>query len=62
MALFRGIGEAFIIEKKDGLLDRSQIAGVSGYEIMVAQLLTQCIVLVGQTASTLIFVLLVKSV
>ena len=38
------------------------VAGVSGYEIMIAQVLTQFVVLIGQVATTLIFTLAVFSV
>ena len=38
------------------------VAGVSGYEILIAQVFTQFIVLVGQVAATLVFTLVVFSV
>lgn len=52
-------GEAFIAEKQDGLLDRSWVAGVLPSEIMFSHIATQFLVLLGQTAITLIFILLV---
>jgi type IV secretory pathway TrbD component len=44
------------------LFYRSMVAGVSGYEIMLAQVLTQFVVLIGQVATTLIFTLVVFQV
>ena len=52
-------GEAFIQERKDGLLHRSWVAGVSPFEIVFAQIATQIFVLVGQTAVALLMTLVV---
>jgi len=52
-------GEAFIAEKQDGLLDRSWVAGVLPFEVMLSHILTQFFVLIGQTTITLIFIFLV---
>ena len=57
---FSGLtGEAFIQERKDGLLHRSWVAGVSPFEIVFAQIATQIFVLVGQTAVALLMTLVV---
>ena len=50
-------GQTFITEKRDGLLDRSRVAGVLSPEILVAAVITQFIVLIGQTIITLVFIL-----
>ena len=52
-------GEAFIQERKDGLLHRSWVAGVSPFEIVFAQIATQIFVLIGQTAVALLMTLVV---
>jgi len=52
-------GEAFIQERKDGLLHRSWVAGVSPFEIVFAQISTQIFVLIGQTFVALLMTLLV---
>jgi len=52
-------GEAYITEKMDGLMDRSWVAGVLGIEVMMSHILTQFLVLLGQTAITLIFIFMV---
>ena len=58
--LFKGLtGEAFIQERKDGLLHRSWVAGVLPAEIVFAQIATQIFVLVGQTAVALLMTLVV---
>eukprot|EP00095_Tigriopus_kingsejongensis_P001800 maker-scaffold10_size831480-snap-gene-0.20 protein:Tk01800 transcript:maker-scaffold10_size831480-snap-gene-0.20-mRNA-1 annotation:"ABC transporter " len=55
-------GDAFITERRDGLLDRSWIAGVLPSEILISHIFTQFLVLVGQTTITLIFIFLVFQV
>ncbi len=55
-------GEMFITEKRDGLLDRSWIAGVLPSEMLIAHVLTQFATIAGQTAMTLVFILLVFEV
>nr|QST15012.1 ABCH-like protein [Diaphanosoma celebensis] len=52
----------FINERKQGLLDRSLVAGVTTTEIMVAHLVNQFTVLCGQTALVFIFMLLVFAI
>ncbi|XP_037919474.1 ABC transporter G family member 23 isoform X2 [Hermetia illucens] len=51
-----------IIERTEGLLDRSWVAGVSPGEILFSHVVTQFIVMCGQTALVLIFMLLVFGV
>ena len=51
--------KVFITEKRDGLLDRSWIAGVLPSEVLFSHVVTQFIVLCGQVAITLVFILLV---
>ena len=52
-------GEAFITERSTGLLERSRVAGVRPSEILASHIMTQCGVMVIQTAITLAFILLV---
>ena len=40
-------------------MDRSWVAGVLGIEVMMSHILTQFLVLLGQTAITLIFIFMV---
>merc|ERR1712071_208702 len=49
----------FINERKQGLLDRSLVAGVTTTEIMIAHLVNQFTVLMGQTALVFVFMILV---
>lgn len=49
----------FINERKQGLLDRSLVAGVTTTEIMIAHLVNQFTVLMGQTALVFLFMILV---
>ncbi|XP_011307965.1 ABC transporter G family member 20 isoform X1 [Fopius arisanus] len=53
---------ALIIERMEGLLDRSWVAGVSPGEILFSHVITQFIVMCGQTALVLIFMMLVFGV
>ncbi|KAK2586136.1 hypothetical protein KPH14_001409 [Odynerus spinipes] len=50
---------ALIIERMEGLLDRSWVAGVSPGEILFSHVVTQFVVMCGQTALVLIFMILV---
>ena len=52
-------GEAFIMERSSGLLDRSWIAGVRPSEILLSHILVQFCVMMVQTAVTLTTILLV---
>ncbi|XP_053995449.1 ABC transporter G family member 20 isoform X1 [Hylaeus anthracinus] len=51
-----------IIERMEGLLDRSWVAGVSPGEVLFSHVITQFVVMCGQTALVLIFMILVFSV
>ncbi|KAK7792210.1 hypothetical protein R5R35_000492 [Gryllus longicercus] len=53
---------ALIIERMEGLLDRSWVAGVTPFEILFSHVLTQFCVMCGQTALVLIFMILVFGV
>ncbi|CAL1673500.1 unnamed protein product [Lasius platythorax] len=53
---------ALIIERMEGLLDRSWVAGVSPGEILFSHVVTQFVVMCGQTALVLIFMILVFNV
>lgn len=53
---------ALINERTEGLLDRSWVAGVSAGEILSSHVITQFIVMCGQTALVLIFMILVFGV
>ncbi|EFN72463.1 ABC transporter G family member 20 [Camponotus floridanus] len=53
---------ALIIERMEGLLDRSWVAGVSPGEILFSHVVTQFVVMCGQTALVLIFMILVFDV
>ncbi|XP_063389305.1 ABC transporter G family member 23 [Cydia fagiglandana] len=53
---------ALIVERMEGLLDRSWVAGVSPGEILFSHVVTQFVVMVGQTALVLIFMILVFGV
>nr|QBM06390.1 ATP-binding cassette sub-family H-like protein 2 [Daphnia magna] len=56
LALTTGV---FLTERKSGLFDRSLVAGVQMTEYMVAHLVNQLIVLVGQTFFVYLFALIV---
>lgn len=51
-----------IIERMEGLLDRSWVAGVTPFEILFSHVITQFVVMCGQTALVLIFMILVFGV
>ncbi|CAH0763232.1 unnamed protein product [Diatraea saccharalis] len=53
---------ALIVERMEGLLDRSWVAGVSPGEILFSHVVTQFVVMCGQTALVLIFMILVFGV
>ncbi|XP_036143267.1 ABC transporter G family member 20 isoform X1 [Monomorium pharaonis] len=53
---------ALIIERMEGLLDRSWVAGVAPGEILFSHVVTQFVVMCGQTALVLIFMILVFGV
>ncbi|XP_030371527.1 ABC transporter G family member 23 isoform X2 [Scaptodrosophila lebanonensis] len=53
---------ALIIERTEGLLDRSWVAGVSPGEILFSHVITQFVVMCGQTALVLVFMLVVFGV
>ena len=53
---------ALIIERMEGLLDRSWVAGVTPAEILFSHVVTQFVVMCGQTALVLIFMILVFGV
>lgn len=46
---------AFVMERKEGLLERSLVAGVSSYEFLFSHVLTQLLVLCVQIALLLVF-------
>ena len=50
---------AFVMERKEGLLERSLVAGVTSYEFLLSHVLTQLCVLVVQVILLLIFTFLV---
>lgn len=50
---------SFVIERKEGLLDRSWVAGVQSSEVMLAFLATQMVVMLVQIALILVFMFLV---
>ncbi|XP_055389229.1 ABC transporter G family member 23 isoform X2 [Condylostylus longicornis] len=53
---------ALIIERTEGMLDRSWVAGVTPGEILFSHVVTQFVVMCGQTALVLIFMLVVFEV
>ncbi|XP_003246532.1 ABC transporter G family member 20 isoform X2 [Acyrthosiphon pisum] len=53
---------ALIIERTEGLLDRSWVAGVTPLEILFSHVITQFVVMCGQTALVLIFMIIVFGV
>jgi len=50
---------AFVMERKEGLLERSLVAGVTSFEFLLSHVLTQLLVLVVQIFLLLIFTFLV---
>jgi len=55
-------GEAFIMERSGGLLERSWVAGVTPIEILASHILVQFCVMIVQTAITLAFILYVFNI
>ena len=55
-------GEAFIMERSGGLLERSWVAGVTPGEILASHILVQFCVMIVQTAITLSFILYVFNI
>lgn len=53
---------ALIIERTEGLLDRSWVAGVTPFEILLSHVVTQFVVMCGQTALVLLFMIVVFGV
>lgn len=53
---------ALIIERTEGLLDRSWVAGVTPFEILFSHVVTQFVVMCGQTALVLVFMIVVFGV
>lgn len=53
---------SFIIERKEGLLDRSWVAGVTATEVMLAHVIAQFVVMTFQVALVLIFMIYVFEV
>lgn len=50
---------AFILERRDGLFERSLVAGVDTFQILIAHALTQIIVMIVQILLVLVFTFLV---
>ncbi|KZC14992.1 ABC transporter G family member 23 [Dufourea novaeangliae] len=46
---------AMLLERNEGLLERSLVSGLTGTEILFAQVITQFVVMIGQTVMVLIF-------
>lgn len=53
---------ALIVERTEGMLDRSWVAGVSSVEVLMSHVVTQFVVMVGQTILVLLFMLVVYDV
>lgn len=53
---------ALIVERTEGLLDRSWVAGVTPVEVLMSHVVTQFVVMVGQTILVLLFMLVVYDV
>ncbi|XKL61964.1 hypothetical protein PGB90_001797 [Kerria lacca] len=53
---------ALIVERTEGLLDRSWVAGVTPFEVLFSHVITQFVVMCGQTALVLIFMIVVFQV
>lgn len=47
---------AMLLERNEGLLERSLVSGITGTEILFGQVVTQFTVMIGQTVMMLIFV------
>lgn len=44
-----------LLERNEGILERSLVNGINGLELLSAHVITQCIVMLGQAAMVLIF-------
>ena len=53
---------AFVLERKEGLLDRSWVAGVTATEVMVSHVVCQFVVMLAQVCLVLIFMIYVFEV
>ena len=53
---------SFVLEKKEGLLDRGIVAGVGYIEVMISHMCTQFLILAVQVGLLLVFALLVFKV
>jgi len=53
---------SFILERKEGLLERSWVAGVTATEVMFAHVVAQCAVMIVQVALVLVFMIYVFGV
>ena len=53
---------SFILERKEGLLERSWVAGVTATEVMFAHVVAQCAVMIVQVALVLVFMIFVFGV
>ncbi|XP_011305876.1 ABC transporter G family member 23 [Fopius arisanus] len=47
---------AMLLERNEGLLERSLVSGITGTEILFGQVVTQFVVMIGQTVMMLVFV------
>ncbi|PIK48583.1 putative ABC transporter G family member 23-like isoform X2, partial [Apostichopus japonicus] len=52
----------FVTERKEGLLDRSWVAGVTPSEVLIAHVCTQCLIMLVQMTSVIIFIFVVFKV
>lgn len=55
-------GSAFITEKKEGMMDRSLVAGVTTAEVITAHMITHYVIMVGQTVLVFVFMVIVFEV
>lgn len=53
---------AFVLERKEGLLDRSWVAGVTATEVMVSHVVCQFVVMLAQVCLVLVFMIYVFEV
>ena len=53
---------SFILERKEGLLERSWVAGVTATEVMFAHVVAQCAVMIVQVSLVLVFMIFVFGV
>ncbi|KAI1290099.1 ABC transporter G family member 20 [Halotydeus destructor] len=50
---------SFVVERKDGLMERSNVAGVKSYEYLISHLIIQLLITIAQTFFLLLFVFFV---